>query len=81
MRVEVKVPELGGSDVTEADVSFWYYDEGEEVDEGEDLVEILTDKAAFNISAPASGTLAEVNAGEGETVKVGQVLGVIETEE
>ena len=71
---------IGDSDVTEATISFWYYDVGEQVAEGDDLVEILTDKAAFNVPAPAAGRLADVAAGEGHAIKVGDVLGCIETE-
>jgi pyruvate/2-oxoglutarate dehydrogenase complex dihydrolipoamide acyltransferase (E2) component len=79
MKTEIKVPELG-DDVTEATVSFWYFDEGEKVDEGADLVELLTDKAAFNVAAPAGGTLVKIDAGEGDKVAVGDAIGAIETE-
>lgn len=81
MRVEIKVPELGDSGGEEASVSFWYYDPGEKIEKDEDLVELLTDKAAFNITAPASGTLLEAGVGEGDTVKSGDLLGVMESEE
>jgi 2-oxoglutarate dehydrogenase E2 component (dihydrolipoamide succinyltransferase) len=80
MRLEVKLPELGDSEATEATVSFWYFDPGERVGEGEDMVELLTDKAAFNVPAPASGTLVQIATEEGRTVKVGEVLAYIETE-
>lgn len=80
MKVDVKLEKLGDSDVAQATISFWYYDAGEQVAEGDDLVEVLTDKAAFNVPAPAAGKLAEVAAGEGEAIKVGDVLGCIETE-
>jgi 2-oxoglutarate dehydrogenase E2 component (dihydrolipoamide succinyltransferase) len=81
MRLEVKLPELGDSEASEATVSFWYFDAGERVGEGDDMVELLTDKAAFNVPAPASGTLVQISAEEGQTVKVGEALGYIETEE
>ena len=81
MKLEVRLPELGDSDATEATVSFWYFDAGERVSEGEDLVELLTDKAAFNMPAPVSGTLCRGAAEEGRTVKVGDVIAYIETEE
>jgi len=80
MRIEIKVPELGDSGVDEATVSFWYFDQGEKVKESEDLVELVTDKAAFNLPAPAGGILAEVKASEGDAVKVGDVLGLIDAE-
>jgi 2-oxoglutarate dehydrogenase E2 component (dihydrolipoamide succinyltransferase) len=81
MRIEIKVPELGDSGAEEAAVSFWYFDQGEKIKEGEDLVELVTDKAAFNLPAPAAGVLAEVKSAEGDSVKVGEVIGLIETEE
>lgn len=74
---EVVLPELG-EEINEATVSYWLHQEGDEVKEGEDLVEMTTDKATFNVPSPASGTLKEISAGEGETVKVGQKLGAIE---
>ena len=82
MRHEIKLESLGDDGkVTEATVSFWYYDQGEDVPAGEDLVEIVTDKATFNISAPAAGVLAEVRAGEGCVVKVGDLLAILEAKE
>lgn len=74
---EVKLPKLG-EEVKEATVSYWLHQEGDEVKEGEDLVEMITDKATFNVPVPTSGILKEVSAEEGETVKVGQKLAVIE---
>lgn len=74
---EVKLPELG-EEVNEATISYWIHQEGEEVKEGEDLVEMTTDKATFNVPSPASGILKEISVEEGETVKVGQKLASIE---
>lgn len=80
MKFEVRLENLGeGAD--EATVSFWYYDPGEEVSEGEDLAEIVTDKATFNVPAPVTGRLAEIVAKEGFAVKRGDLLGTIETKE
>jgi 2-oxoglutarate dehydrogenase E2 component (dihydrolipoamide succinyltransferase) len=81
MKLEVKVPELGESDADEVTISFWYFDTGEKVREGEELVELLTDKAAFNVAVPANGVLCEVKVAEGEAASVGDVLGCIETEQ
>ena len=76
--MEVKLPELGEDAGDSAKVSFWYYDVGEKVEEGEDLVEMVTDKATFNVPAPVSGDLKEILVGEGDEAKVGDVLAVIE---
>ena len=46
--------------------------------EKEDLVELTTDKAAFNLPSPGAGTITEIFFREGETVNVGQVLAHID---
>jgi len=75
---EFRLPDLGEDAGDEATVSFWYFEEGEEVKESEDIVEMMTDKATFNVPSPVSGTLAEVRSPDGAKVKVGDVLGIIE---
>ena len=70
---EVKLPPLAEG-VNKANVSYWLKNVGDTVKEGEDLVELVTDKAAFNMPSPASGTLKEVLASEGDQVNVGQVI-------
>ncbi len=78
MGYEVKLPELGEDAGDEAEVSFWYIDAGQSVEEGDDLVEMVTDKAAFTVPSPRSGRLKEIMAPEGAKVAVGQVMAVIE---
>lgn len=78
MRVEVKLPTLGDDAAEEATVSYWLIEEGESVREGDDLVEMTTDKAAFSLPSPESGTLMEKMVEEGEEVSVGDVLCIIE---
>jgi pyruvate/2-oxoglutarate dehydrogenase complex dihydrolipoamide acyltransferase (E2) component len=75
--MEVKLPEMGEG-IEEAGVSFWYKKVGDAVKEGEDLVELTTEKASFNLPSPASGTVKQVSVGEGDKVKVGQTLAVVE---
>ena len=75
----MKLPPLGTDAGEEATVSFWYYEVGEQVSEGDDVVEMVTDKATFNVPCPASGTLAEVRTEDGDAVKVGDVMAIIET--
>ena len=81
MRVEVELPEVEGNSEDEATVSFWYVEEDEEVEEGEDLVELITEKTTFNVTAPVSGRLLEILAQEGDVVKVGDIMAILETEE
>ncbi|KXK30018.1 MAG: hypothetical protein UZ01_01802 [Candidatus Brocadia sinica] len=81
MRVEVELPEVEGNNGDEATVSFWYVEEDEEVEEGEDLVEMITEKTTFNVTAPVSGRLLEILAQEGDVVKIGDIMAILETEE
>jgi pyruvate dehydrogenase E2 component (dihydrolipoamide acetyltransferase) len=76
MSVEVVMPQMGET-VAEGTVNSWHKSAGEQVTEGEPLLEIGTDKVDTDIPAPVSGTLAEVRVGEGETVPVATVLAVI----
>ena len=74
---EVKLPTLAEG-VDMAVVSFWHKDPGEDVKKGDDLVEMLTDKATFNVPSPVSGKLNNTLVEEGEEVKVGDVIAEIE---
>jgi len=74
---KVVLPELGQG-IEKATVSYWYFKEGEKVNEKDDLVELATDKATFNLPSPCTGTLSEIFFQEGDTVNVGEVLAIIE---
>jgi len=67
-----------GEGIEKATVSYWYFKVGDKVSEKDDLVELTTDKATFNLPSPASGTLCEILIQEGNSVKIGEVLAVIE---
>lgn len=77
MAIEITVPELGES-VLEATVSRWLKKEGDFVNVGEVLVELETDKVNLEVGARESGVLQKIEAGAGEDVKVGDVLGRID---
>jgi len=77
--VKVTLPELGEG-IEKATISFWYFKAGDTVQEKEDLVELATDKATFNLPSPCAGTVSEIMFQEGETVHVGDILAVIEEE-
>ena len=72
--VPLTLPAMGES-VTEGTVVNWVKKAGDAVTEGETLVEVTTDKVDVEVPSPASGTLAEITAPEGETVLVGGTLG------
>jgi len=76
---QVILPELGEG-ITKATISYWYFQEGEKVKQGDDLVELTTEKATFNLPSPATGTLVEIFFREGADVEVGQALARIEEE-
>jgi 2-oxoglutarate dehydrogenase E2 component (dihydrolipoamide succinyltransferase) len=76
MATEIRVPTLGES-VTEATIGKWFKKPGDAVRQDEPLVELETDKVTLEVNAPASGTLAEIVAKDGDTVGVGALLGQI----
>ena len=59
----------------------WFFEEGDAVSEGEDLVELVTEDGTVMIQSPASGVLAEVYYDEGEIVAKGEILCTIDDEE
>ena len=77
MSVEILVPEMGES-VLEATVSSWLKKEGDYVNVGDVLVELETDKVNLEVGAKNAGKLATIKVQEGEDVKVGDVLAVID---
>ena len=74
---ELKLPELAEG-VNEAVVSFWHFKEGDAIKEGDEIVEMATDKAAFNVPCKFFGVLKKIVAKEGDTIKVGEVLAIVE---
>jgi pyruvate dehydrogenase E2 component (dihydrolipoamide acetyltransferase) len=78
-RIEVPMPQMGES-IAEGTVSKWLKKVGDDVGRDEPLLEISTDKVDAEIPAPAAGTLAEIVVNEGDTVEVGTIVAVIETE-
>ena len=76
--MNIVVPQLGES-VIEARVARWLKREGEAIAAGEPLVELETDKIDLEVSAETAGVLSRIERKDGEDVKVGEVLGVMET--
>jgi len=74
---EILLPELGEG-IEKATVSYWFFKVGDKVNEKDDLVELATDKATFNLPVPCSGTLARISAVEGQEVRPGDTLGQID---
>ncbi|SFL93144.1 2-oxoglutarate dehydrogenase E2 component [Paenibacillus sp. 1_12] len=74
--MDIKIPALGES-ITEGTISSWMKKEGDSVKFGDLLLELETDKVNLEINAEADGILQKINRQAGETVQVGESVGVI----
>jgi len=77
MAIELKVPSLGES-ITEVFIGQWRKSEGDRAADGENLVEIESDKATVELPAPQAGVVAKILKKQGETATVGEVIGYLE---
>ncbi|MBW0767722.1 2-oxoglutarate dehydrogenase complex dihydrolipoyllysine-residue succinyltransferase [Mammaliicoccus lentus] len=73
---EVKVPELAES-ISEGTISEWLKSVGDQVEQGENIVELETDKVNVEVISEVSGVLSEIKAEEGDTVEVGSVIAIV----
>ena len=82
MRIEIRLPSLGDDDdaVAGGTITEWYVASGP-IAEGDDLIELTTDKAAFVLPAPHTGELVEHRVHVGDKVNVGDVICIFEVEE
>ncbi|MBI3601647.1 MAG: hypothetical protein HY209_01965 [Candidatus Omnitrophica bacterium] len=71
------LPELGEG-ITKATVACWHVKVGDQIHAGDEVCEVTTDKATFNVEAPASGRLQSITVRPGQDGLVGGVLGIIE---
>ena len=78
MPTNIVVPEVGES-IVDARVAKWLRKEGDSVAAGDALVELETDKIDLEVAAPSAGVLQRIDHKDGADVKVGDVLGVIDT--
>ena len=79
MKKPVTIPRLGSSDESdEVRVLRWLKTEGANVSRGEALLEVETDKVNVEIESPDDGRLGEISAQEGDFVKFGAVVAVVE---
>ena len=77
MAVELKVPPVGES-ITEVYIGTWHKSEGERVEQDENVVELESEKATFDIPAPASGVVSRITKKPGDSASVGEVIGYID---
>ena len=77
MSIEVRIPTLPES-VSDATIAAWHKQPGDTVREGENLLDLETDKVVLDLPAPADGVLGEIRAEVGATVRAGDVVALIE---
>src|SRR5258708_24194551 len=73
MAIDVVMPQMGES-IAEGTIVRWIKKVGDKVERDEPLLEISTDKVDAEIPSPASGTVTEILAQEGDTVRVNSVV-------
>ena len=74
-----KLPDLGEGTV-ESEIVAWRVNVGDPVNADQPLVDMMTDKATIEITAPVSGTLVSVAGEPGDDIKVGAELAVFATD-
>ena len=79
MSENIVVPALGES-ITEAIVSKWIKNQGDQVKEDEPIVELETDKVNVEVPSPAEGVISKINFKAGDKVEVGALLGTISSQ-
>jgi 2-oxoglutarate dehydrogenase E2 component (dihydrolipoamide succinyltransferase) len=79
MQVEIKVPQLPES-VTEGTLGDWHKQVGDSVDVDENIVDLETDKVVLEIVASKAGVIESIAFATGDTVKSGDLLGLINTD-
>ncbi len=77
MPIELKVPSIGES-ITEVQLGAWLKKEGDSANKDERLIDIESDKATVEISAPVAGKISKLLKHAGETAAVGEVIGYME---
>jgi 2-oxoglutarate dehydrogenase E2 component (dihydrolipoamide succinyltransferase) len=78
-KIDLVMPKMGES-IAEGTIIKWTKKEGERIERDETILEISTDKVDSEIPSTASGVLAKILVGEGQTVAVGTPIAQIETE-
>ncbi len=79
MQIEVKVPQFSES-VSEATLVSWHKQPGEAVAEGENLIDIETDKVVLELPAIKSGVLTKILKQNGDKVTSNEVIALLDTD-
>ena len=78
MPYQFRLPDIGEG-IVEGEVVRWLVRIGDEIEEDQPMVEVMTDKATVEIPSPVKGRVVQQGGNEGDVVQVGSVLVVIET--
>ncbi len=78
--LEIKVPAVGES-ISEVTVGKYYKKEGDTVQMDEVIAEFESDKATFELNAPVAGTITKLTASEGDTIAVGAIICILNTDD
>src|SRR5699024_262834 len=76
MAVDIKIPSVGES-ISEVTLAEWLKEDGDYVEMDENIAELESDKATFELPAEKPGIL-RIKAEEGDTIEIGAIVGVIE---
>src|SRR3979490_2332083 len=77
MAVDIVMPQMGES-IFEGTITKWLKKPGAKVERDEPLFEISTDKVDAEIPSPSAGVVKEIKVGEGQTVPIQTIVGVID---
>ena len=81
MNLEIELPDMGELVGDTAIVSEWYFEEGDFVEEGEALLEVVAGDETLDIPAPASGVLRDCHVVEDDLVRIGDVLAILDCQD
>ena len=74
---KITLPELGEG-IDQATVACIHFRQGDTIEQEDDLLEVVTDKATFNVPAGTAGVVKEILVKEHQEVKIGETLALIE---
>lgn len=77
MAIEIRMPQWTGAPGA-ARVERWFREEGEDVREGEELLALAGENVAIRLPSPVSGVVKEILVDEGDAVKAGDVLALVD---
>ena len=75
----LRMPDVGEG-IVEAEIVAWHVKVGDTVEEDQDIVDVMTDKATVEIPAPISGTVIKIEGEAGDMIAVGTEIIIISTE-